>query len=424
MSSKFTKLENSTGEILVTCDGDTWKKAQEKVFNKVVDNTKVDGFRKGKAPKNIVEKQINKQALFTEAVDEVASNILFEAIKEHDLQVISRPELDIVSVTEEKVDLKFIVTLKPEVTLGDYKGLKIKKEKAYVTDDDVDGEVDKLRSELAELLLKEEGEVVLGDTAVIDFKGFLGDEAFEGGSGENYPLEIGSGSFIPGFEEQIVGLKTGDSKDVNVTFPEAYQAEHLAGKDVVFKVDVKEIKEKVLPEVNDELAANANLPEVKTVDELKKSIRSKLETQAEAKVEEKYQSEIANKITESAKVDIPAAMISQETEFMYNDFVSRLQQQGYNEELYFSISGQTKEQLLEQFKEDSQAKVKLRLVLEEIAKKEDLKVNEEEVEKEYNNIAEQYHMELDKVKEVLDNAQVSYDLKLRKAIELVEASTV
>ncbi|MFV0254884.1 MAG: trigger factor, partial [Erysipelotrichaceae bacterium] len=244
MSSKFKKLENSTGEILVTSSGETWKKAQTKVFNKVVSETKIDGFRKGKAPKHLVEKQINKQALLSEAVEEVASELLIEAIKEHDLQIISRPELDIVAISEEAADLKFVVALKPDVTLGDYKGLEIKREKVSVKKADIDKEIEKLREEFAELLLKEEGSVVNGDTAVINFEGFLDDVAFEGGKGENHPLEIGSGSFIPGFEEQLIGLKSGDKKDVKVTFPEAYQAEHLAGKEVTFKVDVLEIKEK------------------------------------------------------------------------------------------------------------------------------------------------------------------------------------
>ena len=276
MSSKWELKEKSTGELVATVEGEDWKQAQKKAFNKIKKNINIPGFRKGQAPAALIKKQIPAQNILMDAVEAVANDVLSDGVEEHKLVLVDRPELRIDEINEEKVILKFICAVKPEVKLGDYKGLPIKKKATRVTQKDIDAEVERLQQRYADMVVKEEGNVESGDTAVIDFEGFKDGVAFDGGKAESYPLEIGSGAFIPGFEDQLIGMAKEETKDINVTFPEDYQVAELAGQPVVFKVTVHEIKTKVLPEANDELIKEAKIKDVETMEDYRAYVKKNL----------------------------------------------------------------------------------------------------------------------------------------------------
>ena len=422
MSSTWELKEKSTGELLATVEGDTWKNAQKKALKKLAKKVNLPGFRPGQAPEKLVRKHISSQNILFEAVDEVATDALAEGIKEHELEMIARPTLDFDSMDEEKVVLKFNITVKPEVTLGDYKGLDIKKEEVSVEEADIEAEIARLQDRFADLVVKEEGKVENGDTAVIDFEGFKDGVAFEGGKGDNYPLVIGSGTFIPGFEEQVLGMGIEETKDINVTFPEQYQAADLAGQPVVFKVTVHEIKSKVLPEVNDELVKQAEIKDVETLDAYKEYTRKNLETSKANQAEQKFENELLTAICDGASVEIPQIMIDDETDSMVRDFAQRLQYQGMSLDQYYQFTGQNEEMIRGEMSKDAYNKVKVRLVLEAIAAAEKLEVSEEDINKEIENIAGMYNMPAEKVKELISNDAIGYDLRIRKALELVKES--
>ena len=422
MSSTWELKEKSTGELLATVEGDTWKNAQKKALKKLAKKVNLPGFRPGQAPEKLVRKHISSQNILIEAVDEVATDALAEGIKEHELEMIARPTLDFDSIDEEKVVLKFNITVKPEVTLGDYKGLDIKKEEVSVEEADIEAEIARLQDRFADLVVKEEGKVENGDTAVIDFEGFKDGVAFEGGKGDNYPLVIGSGTFIPGFEEQVLGMGIEETKDINVTFPEQYQAADLAGQPVVFKVTVHEIKSKVLPEVNDELVKQAEIKDVETLDAYKEYTRKNLETSKANQAEQKFENELLTAICDGASVEIPQIMIDDETDSMVRDFAQRLQYQGMSLDQYYQFTGQNEEMIRGEMSKDAYNKVKVRLVLEAIAAAEKLEVSEEDINKEIENIAGMYNMPAEKVKELISNDAIGYDLRIRKALELVKES--
>ncbi|MFV0381390.1 MAG: trigger factor [Breznakia sp.] len=419
MSSTWKLEENSQGELKVSVKGKKWETAQEKAFKKLAKEVEVKGFRKGQVPEAMARKQIAQQKILMEAVDEVAGVALQEAIKEHDLWIIARPELGIDAIDEKEVSLSFKVTVKPEVTLGAYKGLDVKMDKVSVSAKEVDAEVEKLRERFAELVVKE-GEIKSGDTAVIDFEGFKGDEAFENGKGENYPLEIGSGSFIPGFEEQLIGAKAGDEKNLPITFPENYTAADLAGADVVFKVKVHEVKERQLPEMNEDLIKDAEIKEVETVEDYKKHVKKTLKEQKEQEATTKFENDILKQLCENAKVVIPDVMVDDEVKQMMNDFTQRLAQQGFGLEQYFQMTGSKEEDLLAQMKPEALQKVNVRLVLDKVAEVEELQVDKKDVEAEYEIIANRYGMEVDKVKESINAEALEYDLRLQKAVALIK----
>lgn len=418
--SNWKLKEKSTGELITTVEGEAWKTAQKKAFNRLAKKVNLPGFRPGTAPAALVKKQISTQNVLMEAIDDVAGEALSAAIKEHDLWVVTRPSLDIESIDEEKVTFKFIVTVKPEVKLGDYKGLDIHKEEVNVEAADVDAEITRLQERFADLVLKEEGKVENGNTAVIDFEGFKDDVPFEGGKGESYPLVIGSGTFIPGFEEQLIGMGVEETKDINVTFPEEYQVAELAGQPVVFKVTVHEIKEKVLPEVNDELVKQAKVENVETVDAYREFAHKNLEETKTREANQKFENEVLTAIVEAAEVEIPDVMVEEETDNLVRDFEQRLQAQGFGLDQFLQITGNTKEGIREEMSKDAYNKVKVRLVLEAIAAAESLEVSEEDIEKELNNIAEMYAMPLDQVKAAISADAISYDLRIRKALEFVK----
>ena len=422
MSSTWELKEKSQGELKTTVEGDVWQNAQKKAFKKLAKKVNLPGFRPGQAPEALVKKHISSQNILMEAIDEVAGEALTAGITEHDLELVARPSLDIDSIDEEKVTFKFLVTVKPEVKLGQYKGLAIVKDDTTVTDEDVNAEITRLQERFADLVLKEEGTVENGDTAVIDFEGFKDGVAFEGGKAEAYPLVIGSGSFIPGFEEQLIGMKSEETKDINVTFPENYQVEDLADAPVVFKVTVHDIKAKELPEANDELVKQAEIKDVETLEAYKEYSRKNLETSKAQQSENKFESDILTAITENAEVEIPEVMVEEETDNLVRDFAQRLQSQGFSLDQFKQVTGQSDEMIREEMGKDAFNKVKVRLVLEAIAAEEKIEISEEDVNAEIERIANMYGMETEKVRSLVSADAVSYDLRIRKALELVKES--
>ncbi len=423
MTAKWEKLEGNEGVLTVEVDSEKVDKALDQAFKKVVKKVNVPGFRKGKVPRAIFEKQFGVESLYQDALDILLPEAYGEAIDETGIEPVDRPEIDIDTI-EKGHNLIFTakVTVKPEVTLGAYKELEVEEEDTNVTDEEVEAELTKLQERHAELVVVEDGAVENGDTAVIDFEGFVDGEAFEGGKGENYSLEIGSNSFIPGFEDQLIGAKQGEEKDVEVTFPEEYHAAELAGKPATFKVKIHDIKRKELPELNDEFAKEAN-SEVETLEQLKADLKEKLEKNKEHEAYHEVRDALVEKAAENATIDIPEAMINTEVDRMMREFEQRLQMQGMNLELYFQFSGQTEEAMREQFKADGEKRVRANLTLEAIANAEQIEATEEEVDKEFEKMAEMYQRPLEEIKEIF-SAQggtegIKADIKIQKAIEFL-----
>ena len=420
MKSTWTLKENSTGTLRVEVEADAWKKAQEKAFDKLAKNIEVKGFRKGEAPRNLVEKQMNQQGLLMEAMEQVANEAFVAGLLETKIDPVAQPQLDIESMTEDALVLLFEVTVKPEVTLGEYKGIVIESEPITVSDDEVAAELEALRNEQAQLIVKEEGTVENGDIVVIDFKGFKDGEAFEGGTAENQDLEIGSGSFIDGFEEQLVGMTTGETKTIQVTFPEEYHAEDLKGQPVEFEVTVHEIKFKEVPELNDEFVEMLDDEAITTVDALKDSIHANLLQNRTVNEENRVLDELVQTVAANASMEIPTPMVEEELDQMMKEFEQRLVQQGMNLELYSQVLNQQVDELRDHMREDAQKRVRTRLTLEKIAEVEEIKATEEETDAEFAMLAEMYGMEVDHIKEHISLEAVQYDLVLRKAIELLK----
>lgn len=420
MSSTWKLNQKSTGELRVSVSGDIWKNAQEKAFKKLAKTVKIAGFRPGQAPEALVKKQIDPKNILMDAMDIVAQDALTSGIEEHDLWIVARPNLDIESIDEKQVSFKFIIAVKPDVKLGEYKKLGISKDSVKIGAQDIEEELNKLQQRFADLVVKEKGKVENGDTIILDFEGFKEGEPFDGGKADNYSLEIGSGSFIPGFEEQCLGLKSGDTKDITVTFPENYQVSELAGSPVLFKIKVHEIKGKVLPEIDDKLIKQAKIDKVSTVEKYKEHMQKQLEENAENEATYKFESECLTMICENATVEIPDAMIEQETDQLVQDFEQRLKSQGFELEQYFQMSGQSMEMIRGEMRKDAESKVKVRLVLEAVGDAEKIEIDDKAIEAEIGEIAKKYSMEVEKVKEMIDNSAIAYDLKIRKALEIVK----
>ncbi|MCC3356523.1 trigger factor [Bacillus sp. REN16] len=424
MSAKWEKLEGNQGVLTIEVDAETFNQGLDDAFKKVVKQVNVPGFRKGKMPRGMFEKRFGVESLYQDALDILLPDAYESAIKETGIEPVDRPEVDVEQIEKGK-NLIFTakVTVKPEVKLGDYKGLEVEKLDDTVTDEEVDEEIKQLQERNAELVVKEEGNIEEGDTVVLDFEGFVDGEAFEGGKAENYSLEIGSGSFIPGFEEQLVGVAAGAEKDVEVTFPEEYHAENLAGKPATFKVKIHEIKGKELPELDDEFAKDVD-DEVETLDELKAKTRTRLEETKKRDAENSLKDTLIEKASENAEIDIPEAMIDTELDRMLREFEQRLQMQGMNLDLYFQFSGQDENALREQMKEDAGKRVRVNLTLEAIAKAENIEVSEEEINAELENMSTMYGVPADQITQMIGGIDgVKEDLKIRKAIDfLVENS--
>ncbi|AGE23242.1 trigger factor [Geobacillus sp. GHH01] len=426
MSVKWEKLEGNEGVLTVEVDAEKVNKGLDAAFKKVVKNITLPGFRKGKVPRVLFEKRFGVEALYQDALDILLPEAYAKAVEEAGIEPVSMPEIDIEQMEKGKsLIFKAKVTVKPEVKLGQYKGLEVEKMDTTVTDEDVENELKRLQENYAELVVKEDGTVENGDTVVIDFEGFVDGEPFEGGKAENYSLEIGSGTFIPGFEEQLVGMKAGEEKEIQVTFPDEYHAKQLAGKPATFKVKVHEVKAKQLPALDDEFAKDVD-EEVETLDELKAKIRARLEEAKKNEAETALRNAVVEKAAANAEMDIPEVMIKNETDRMLREFDQRLQMQGLNLQLYYQFSGQDEASLREQMKEDAEKRVRAALTLEAIAKAENIEVTDEEVNKELEKMAEAYKLSVDKLKELLGSLDgVKEDLKWRKTVDfLVEHSKV
>ncbi|TSB46267.1 trigger factor [Alkalicoccobacillus porphyridii] len=424
MSAKWEKQEGNQGVLTVEVEAEKVTNALDEAFKKVSKKVNVPGFRKGKVPRSLFEKQFGVESLYQDALDILLPEAYAGAVEETGITPVDRPDIDIEKMEKgSELIFKATVTVKPEVELGDYKGLEVEAQETDVTEEDVESELKQLQSRQAELVVVEEGTVEDGDTAVIDFQGFANGEAFEGGTAENYSLEVGSNSFIPGFEEQLVGLKAGEEKDVEVTFPEEYHAEELAGQPATFKVKLHEIKRKELPELNDEFAKDVN-EDVETLDELKKEIQEKLENQKKDAAENATREALIQQATENATVDIPEAMITTETDRMLQEFGQRLQSQGMDLDTYYQFSGQNEEAMREQFNEDAGKRVKANLVLEAISIKEEIEVTDADVDKELEKMAEMYQRSVEEIRTIF-SAQgglnnLKEDLKIQKAVELLQ----
>ena len=423
MNSKWTLNEHSEGVLEVVVDGEAWENAQKKAFNDFKKNVSIKGFRTGKVPEALLKKQISKEAIYDRAVEGVANEALVEAIKEHNLELVARPTLDYKDASDESVTLVINCVVSPEVTLGEYKGLDIHKDEVNVTDEDVEAELSKVQDRFADWVLREEGQPAEdGDQVTIDFVGKKDGEPFEGGSGENYPLELGSNTFIPGFEEQLVGVKTDDVKDVTVTFPEDYQAADLAGKEAVFTVTVHDIKYKDRPEVNDELIAQLKREGVETVEKFKEVTKEDLTKERERAADEKFTNDLMEAISDNATVEIPAVMIENEVDNLYRDFANRMQQSGFTAEQYFAATGQTEADLKATMRPDAQRRVKGSLVLDAVIKAENIEISDEDVEKEYTEMSTLYNMDVEQIKKLLPAENIKDDLAQQKALELIKSS--
>lgn len=427
MSVKWEKQEGNEGLLTVTVEAAEVDKALDQAFKKVVKQINVPGFRKGKMPRNVFEKMYGVEALYQDALEIVINSSYPVALDEAGIEPVDYPEIAGTENFAKGTDFTYTatVTVKPEPKLGEYKGLEVTKQSAEVTDEEVQSLIDAQLAKKAELEIKEDEAIVEGDTAVIDFEGFVGEEAFEGGKGEDYALEIGSGSFIPGFEEQLVGAKTGETKDVLVTFPEEYHAAELAGKEAKFVVTVKEVKTKVLPDLTDEFAKEID-PEVETVEALRTKLKETTLANKEADVEASLRDELVEKAAANAEVEIPQGMINTEVDRMVQEFGQRLQMQGMNLDLYYQFSGQNEEALRTQMAEEAVNRVRVSLVLEAIGQAENIEVSEDDINTEVEKMAAQFGMSNDQILTALGGTQVlENDIRTQKTVEfLVENAKI
>lgn len=419
MSVKWEKKEGNVGTLTFEIEQSKIKEGLDKAFVKVRKTLNVPGFRKGKVPRQIFNQRFGEEALYQDALDILLPEVYSNAVDEAGIDPVDTPQVNVESMEKDQTwVLSAEVTVKPEVKLGDYKGLEVEKRDPALTDEEVDAELKSMQERQAELVIKEDA-ATDGDTVVLDFEGFKDGEPFEGGKAENHSLEIGSGQFIPGFEEQLVGLKADDEKEITVTFPEEYHAEDLAGQEAVFKVKVHEVKTKEVPELDDELAKDID-EEVESLAELKEKVTKRLQEAKEDSVKQAKQDEVVAKAVENAEVEIPHSMIHHEADHLMSHFTQDLQAQGLTPELYYQFTGQTAEGMHDQMEQDAEKRVKMNLVLEAIAEAEGIEPAEAEIDEEVSTLAENYNMEKDAVRAALgDLKELKADLKIRKAIEVL-----
>lgn len=424
MNLKATnKTETNKYELEIEVPAEDFNKAIDEVFKTEGKKITIPGFRRGKAPKAFIEKYYGESVFFEAAVDRLYRPALMDAVEASGLEVISIGQADITEVSKANgVQMKVTVVVKPEITIEGYKGIEASKKKVEVTDEDVSAELAKVQDRNSRMVTVEDRAALTGDTAVIDFEGFCDGEAFEGGKGENFELALGSGQFIPGFEDQIVGHETGEEFEIGVKFPEEYQAENLKGKDAIFKIKLHEIKRKELPVLDDEFAKDVS--EFDTLDAYKQSIREKLQNDREKSAEADVENQILEALIEKVEGEIPEEMYDNEVEESINSFAYRLQSQGLNLETYLKYTGMTTDSLKEQFRPQSEKQVKLRLALEKIAANEGLEPTAEELDAEYEKLAKMYEMEVDKIKNIVVEAQVKGDLQSQKAVDFVKENAV
>ena len=423
MSVQVEKLEKNMAKLTVEVSAEDFKAAIKKAFNKNKNRFSIPGFRKGKAPQAMIEKMYGEGVFYEDAADEAINASYAEAMKESGLDIVSRPEVTIEKIgKDEPFVYSALVAVKPEVTLGQYKGVEVEKADVSVSAEDAEAELKKVQEQNARLLTVEDRGVEDGDQTVIDFEGFVDGKGFEGGKAEDYPLTIGSHSFIDTFEEQLIGKKIGEECEVNVTFPTEYHAADLAGKPATFKVTVKEIKVKELPELNDEFASEVS--EFDTLDEYKKDVEKKLAEKKEIEANSKNEDAVVAKVVENATMEIPDKMIDAQAENMVQDMARRMQSQGLSLDMYLKYTGMTVEQMKEQARPDAEKRIRTRLVLEAVAKAENIQISDEKVDEEVAKMAEAYKMEVEKLKSYMsesDVKQMKEDLAVQQAVDLLVA---
>lgn len=408
-------------EVVIKIDGEVWTKALDQAFKKKQKTAKVDGFRKGKVPRDIYEKHFGKESLFIDAADSVLQDAYTKAMEESKLVPVVQPAVDLKSLNEDGVEFTFKIVTKPEVKVKKYKGLNIKPEKVEVTDEEINHELGHLLERYSELVTKEDGTVEEGNTAVIDFEGFKDGVAFDGGKGENYSLEIGSHTFIPGFEEQVIGMKTGEEKEIEVTFPEDYGAKDLAGAKATFMVVVHEIKEKKQRELDEEFFEDLGMEGVNSEESLKEEIKKSISAQKEMDAENKYIDAILEGVSKNVEVDIPEEMVEEEVTRLMNRFEQQMRMQGISLDLYYQFTQSSEADLRSQLEKEAYSNVLYRLMLEEIMNLEKIEVSIDEAEKEAEELAKKYQMEKEEFLQQFGGIDmVQYDLEMRKTIELLK----
>ena len=420
---KSEKTEKSVYTLEFSVDKETFDKAVTAAYRKQVGKITVPGFRKGKAPRSVIEKMYGKGFFYEDAINEVLPDAFDEALKESKLKMVGQPEFDVVSIDEGGVVMSAKVAVKPTVKIEGYFGIEAEKTVAEVTDEDVEKEINTIRERNSrEIEITDDTAAVMGDVCTIDYEGFVDGVAFEGGKGDAYPLKLGSGNFIPGFEEQVAGHKIEEAFDVNVTFPEEYHAKELAGKPAVFKTVIHSIKHVELPALDDDFAKDVS--EFDTIDEYRADVKAKIAKRHEDEADRKFEDAILDALIEKVVADIPEQMYVAETENFVRDYDSRLRMQGLDLKTYFQYTGMTLDTLREQLRPQAEKQVKLRLALETIAKKEKVKVTKAETDEEIKRIAEAYGMEADKVRDMVPADSVAEDLKVKKAMDLVKENAI
>lgn len=420
MAEKETKKAKNIHDVEVSITGTDWEKKLDDAFKKVIKKVKIDGFRPGKAPRNIYEKKYGKESLVIEAAEDSINEAYERALKEFKGVPIIQPTVNIKKADLEGVCYVFTFTTKPEVKINKYTKLGVKKDSSKVTDKEVKEEIEKARKEYADLEVKE-GRIENGDIAIIDYEGFDGDTAFEGGKADNYSLEIGSNTFIPGFEDALIGLKAGDKKDVKLTFPKDYHAKDLAGKDVVFKVTVNEVKTKVYPELNEEFFLDLGMEDVKTTEEFEKKVKESLEAQKEYETENKYIDELFEALLKETTVDIPHELIHEEIDQMVSQYEERLKMQGITLEQFFKYTNSSMDDLKSQMHEEAEKRVKLRFAIEEIIDLEKIDATDEEAEKDAEEKSKKHNMTKDEYIKAFGGIEMlKYDIKVQKVLDILK----
>ena len=426
MSLQVEKLEKNMAKLTIEVPADDLEKALQSAYMKQKNKISLPGFRKGKVPRQMIEKMYGAEIFYDDAANELIPKAYAEAYDECDLEIVSRPEINVVQIEKGKA---FIFTAdeatKPEVTLGEYKGLEVDKVSTRVTQKEVDAKIQEEAEKNARTITVEDRAVQDGDEVILDFEGFVDGEAFEGGKGENYPLTIGSGSFIPGFEEQLVGAETEKEVEVKVTFPEEYHAEELKGKEAVFKCTVHEIKAKELPEIDDEFAAEVS--EFDTLDEYKADVKAKIKEEKASEGKRKQEDQVVEQAIKNASYEIPEAMIDTQVMQMADEFAQRMQSQGLTMEQYFQFTGMTAEKMMEELKPQAVKRIETRLVLEAVAKAENIEISDEKLDEEITKMAEAYKMEADKLKEFMgenEKKQMKEDMAVQEAVTFLVENAV
>ena len=410
-------------EIEIIIDGEEWKGAFDKAFKKANSKAKIDGFRKGKAPKEVFIKKYGKESLYMDAADEAADLAYQKLIKDYasDVQdIVARPEIALTGVDEDKITFKFTLTMRPTVKLGKYKGLGVKKDEAKAEADEIADAINSMRERYAEDVIKE-GKIASGDIAVIDFEGFVDGKAFEGGKAENYSLKIGSGSFIPGFEEQLIGLKSGDKKDIKVTFPEDYHAEDLKGKEATFKITIHEVKEVKIPELDKDFFDDLGMEGITTKEELEAQISENILARKEMEAENKYLDDLLEAAAKEVEVEVPEAMISEELDRMIKQYSEHLSMQGITIEQFYQFTNSDETALKDQMRPEAIKRITYRLMLEEIATKEKIEIDDDAAKEEAKKLAEKYQMKEEEFLNAFGGLDiVKYDMRMRQAMEILK----